>query len=153
MARGKFVGSPDPGVAVSRHRGSSWAGGRPLGGLAGGSGDGRRPYSYVAAGQLVAEGLAWLRRITTLQVSPSPSDSTAKSWSTPDGWPLPVGCVEYGTGNRHAAETTRQRLLPLGTEAGHGEIIAWAHEMRAWINLTAGDYHGVAAAARGRPSP
>jgi hypothetical protein len=33
-------------------------------------------------------------------------------------------------------------------EADHGEIIAWAHEMRAWINLTTGDYHGVIAAAR-----
>jgi hypothetical protein len=26
--------------------------------------------------------------------------------------------------------------------------VAWAHEMRAWINLTTGDYHGVVAAAR-----
>ena len=32
--------------------------------------------------------------------------------------------------------------------SGYGEIIAWAHEMRAWINLTTGDYHGVVAAAR-----
>ena len=61
---------------------------------------------------------------------------------------LLVGCVEYDTGNRHAAETTRQAALSLGTEADHGEIIAWAHEMRAWINLTSGDYNGVIAAAR-----
>jgi hypothetical protein len=39
--------------------------------------------------------------------------------------------------------------LSLGTEADHGEIIARAHEMCAWINLTTGDYHGVVAAARG----
>ena len=65
------------------------------------------------------------------------------------GWvALLVGCVEYDTGNRHAAETTRQAALSLGVEADHGEIIAWAHEMRAWINLTTGDYHGVVAAAR-----
>ncbi len=32
-------------------------------------------------------------------------------------------------------------------EADHGEIQAWAHEMRAWMNLTTGDYHGVVAAA------
>lgn len=61
---------------------------------------------------------------------------------------LLVGCVEYDTGNRHAAETTRQAALSLGIEADHGEIVAWAHEMRAWINLTTGDYHGVVAAAR-----
>jgi hypothetical protein len=57
-----------------------------------------------------------------------------------------VGCVEYDTGNRHAAETTRQAALSLGTEADHSEIVAWAHEMRAWINLTTGDYNGVVAA-------
>src|SRR5690242_15644535 len=51
-------------------------------------------------------------------------------------------------GNRHAAETTRQAAPSLGVEADHGEITAWAHEMRAWINLTTGDYHGVVAAAR-----
>ncbi len=66
---------------------------------------------------------------------------------------LLVGYAEYDTGNRHAAETTREAALPLGTGAGHGQIIAWAHEMRAWINRTTGDYHGVVAAARGRPSP
>jgi hypothetical protein len=38
--------------------------------------------------------------------------------------------------------------MSLGVEADHGEIIAWAHEMRAWINLTTGGYHGVVAAAR-----
>lgn len=38
--------------------------------------------------------------------------------------------------------------MSLGVEADHGEIVAWAHEMRAWINLTTGDYHGVIAAAR-----
>lgn len=65
------------------------------------------------------------------------------------GWvALLVGCVGYDSGNRQAAETTRQAALSLGTDADHGEIIAWAHEMRAWINLTSGDYHGVIAAAR-----
>lgn len=65
------------------------------------------------------------------------------------GWvALLVGCVEYDSGNRHAAETTRQAALSLGIEADHGEIIAWAHEMRAWINLTTGDYNGVIAATR-----
>ena len=65
------------------------------------------------------------------------------------GWvALLVGCVEYDTGNRHPAETTRQAALSLGVEADHGEIIAWAHEMRAWMTLTTGDYHGVVAAAR-----
>ena len=58
----------------------------------------------------------------------------------------PNGAVVATT--RQAAETTRQAALSLGTEADHGKIIAWAHEMRAWINLTRSDYHGVITAAR-----
>ena len=61
---------------------------------------------------------------------------------------LLIGCVEYDTGDRQTAETTRQAALSLGIEADHTEIQAWAHEMRAWMNLTTGDYHGVVAAAR-----
>ena len=33
-------------------------------------------------------------------------------------------------------------------EADHPEVKAWAHEIRAWIALTTGNYHGVVAAAR-----
>ncbi|MDG9714444.1 hypothetical protein [Streptomyces sp. DH10] len=51
-------------------------------------------------------------------------------------------------GARHAAESTRQAALSLATEADHAEIAGWAHEMRAWFALTAGDYRGVIAAAR-----
>src|ERR1700755_3004128 len=58
-----------------------------------------------------------------------------------------VACVEYDTGRRQQAETTRQAALSLGTEADHAEIKAGAHEIRAWIALTTGDYHGVIAAA------
>ncbi|MGV9238370.1 hypothetical protein [Streptomyces nigra] len=65
------------------------------------------------------------------------------------GWlALLVGCVEYDTGDRHAAESTRQAALSLATEAGHAEVAGWAHEMRAWFALTTGDYRGVIAAAR-----
>jgi tetratricopeptide (TPR) repeat protein len=40
------------------------------------------------------------------------------------------------------------QALSLGTDADRAEIMAWAHEIRAWINLTTGDYHGVIASAR-----
>jgi len=56
--------------------------------------------------------------------------------------------VEYDTGKRQVAETTRQGALSLGLETDHAEIQGWAHEIRAWMNLTSGDYHGVIAAAR-----
>jgi hypothetical protein len=102
----------------------------------------------MPADQLLVEGRAWLRRITALQ-GQRITLKQHREILVLAGWvALLVGCVEYDTGNRHAAETTRQAALSLGIEADHGEIIAWAHEMRAWINLTTGDYNGVIAAAR-----
>jgi len=65
------------------------------------------------------------------------------------GWlALLVGCVEYDLGQRSAAETTRRAALSLGTDAGNTDIAGWAHEMRAWVALTTGDYRSVIAAAR-----
>jgi len=105
-------------------------------------------YPYLPAEQLLTEGRAWLRRIAAMQ-GQRVTLKQHREILVQAGWvALLVGCVEYDTGNRQAAETTRQAALSLGTEADHGEIIAWAHEMRAWINLTSGDYHGVITAAR-----
>ena len=105
-------------------------------------------YAFMPADQLLVEGRAWLRRITALQGQRVTLRQHCEILVFAGWVALLVGCVEYDTGNRHAAETTRQAALSLGMEADHGEIIAWAHEMRAWINLTTGDYHGVIAAAR-----
>jgi hypothetical protein len=64
------------------------------------------------------------------------------------GWlALLVGCVEYDMGDRRSAEATRRAALSLGTEAEHGEVVAWAYEMGAWFALTQGDYRGVIAAS------
>ena len=105
-------------------------------------------YPFLPAGQLLAEGRAWLRRMNSLQ-GQRVTLKQHRDMLVQAGWvTLLVGCVEYDTGNRQAAETTRQAALSLGVEADHGDIIAWAHEMRAWINLTGGDYHGVVAAAQ-----
>lgn len=49
---------------------------------------------------------------------------------------------------RHDAETTRRAALSLGAETDNAEISGWAHEMRAWMALTTGDYHGVVSAAQ-----
>src|SRR5215472_6550342 len=105
-------------------------------------------YPFMPADQLLIEGRAWLRRITSLQ-GQRLTLRQHREILVLAGWvALLVGCVEYDMGQRHAAETTRQAALSLGTEADHAEIMAWAHEMRAWINLTTGDYNGVIAAAR-----
>lgn len=98
--------------------------------------------------QLLNEGRAWLRRVADFQ-GQRLTLSQHREILTQAGWiALLIACVEYDSGDRQAAETTRQAAMGLGTEADHGEIRAWAHEIRAWIDLTTGNYHGVVAAAR-----
>ena len=105
-------------------------------------------YPFMPADQLLIEGRAWLRRITSLQRQRL-TLKQHREILVLAGWvALLVGCVEYDMGDRHAAETTRQAAMSLAAEADHAEIMAWGHEMRAWINLASGDYNGVVAAAR-----
>jgi tetratricopeptide (TPR) repeat protein len=104
-------------------------------------------YPFMPSDQLLTEGRAWLRRITQFHgqrvtLSQHREILVLAGWIT-----LLIACVEYDTGNRQAAEATRQAALSLGTEADHPEIKAWAHEIRAWIALTSGNYHGVITAA------
>ncbi|MFE1036509.1 XRE family transcriptional regulator [Streptomyces sp. NPDC058807] len=104
-------------------------------------------YPFMASEQLLIEGRQWLRRVVELH-SKSLTLAQHREVLALSGWlALLVGCVEYDTGNRHAAESTRRAALSLATEAEHGEIAGWAHEMRAWFALTTGDYRGVIAAA------
>jgi hypothetical protein len=105
-------------------------------------------YPFMPADQLLIEGRAWLRRITQLQ-GQRLTLKQHREILVQAGWvALLLACVEYDTGNRQAADTTRQAALSLGIEADHSEISGWAHEIRAWMNLTSGDYHGVIAAAQ-----
>jgi hypothetical protein len=105
-------------------------------------------YPSMPSDQLLIEGRAWLRRMTTFRDGRL-TLAQHREILVQSGWiALLLGCVEHDTGDQHAAETTRQAPLSLGTEADHPEIQAWAHEIRAWIALTTGDYHGVVAAAR-----
>lgn len=60
------------------------------------------------------------------------------------GWlSLLLGCVHYDLGEREQAEAARQAAYQAGTQAGHGEIIAWSYELAAWFALTEGRYGDV----------
>lgn len=105
-------------------------------------------YPFMPSDQLLTEGKAWLRRISAYQ-GQRLTLSQHRDILALAGWiALLIACVEYDSGNRRAAETTRQAALSLGEEADHAEIKAWAHEISAWIALTNGNYHGVVSAAR-----
>ncbi|MFE4373290.1 XRE family transcriptional regulator [Streptomyces sp. NPDC056835] len=105
-------------------------------------------YPFMPSEQLLIEGRQWLRRVVELH-SKSLTLAQHREVLALSGWlALLVGCVEYDSGDRHAAESTRQAALSLATESDHAEVAGWAHEMRAWFALTTGDYRGVIAAAQ-----
>lgn len=105
-------------------------------------------YPYMPSEQLLVEGRQWLRRVVELH-SKSLTLAQHREVLALSGWlALLVGCVEYDTGDRHAAESTRRAALSIATEADHAEVGGWAHEMRAWFALTTGDYRGVIASAQ-----
>ncbi|MFF8414674.1 XRE family transcriptional regulator [Streptomyces zaomyceticus] len=104
-------------------------------------------YAYMPAEQLLIEGKAWLGRVANLQHQRLTLSQHREVIALAGQLALLVGCVEYDSGLSRAAEATRRAALDLGGEAGTPHVIGWAHEMRAWFALTAGDYRGVIAAA------
>ncbi len=105
-------------------------------------------YPFMPSDQLLAESRNWLRRLTALR-GQRLTLTQHREILVLAGWlALLIGCVEYDNGMRQQAETTRRAALSLGTETDNAEISAWAHEMRAWMALTTGDYRGVVVAAQ-----
>lgn len=105
-------------------------------------------YPFMPSQQLLIEGRQWLRRVVELH-SKSLTLAQHREVLALSGWlALLVGCVEYDSGDRHAAESTRRAALSIATESDQAEVAGWAHEMRAWFALTTGDYRGVIAAAQ-----
>jgi tetratricopeptide (TPR) repeat protein len=104
-------------------------------------------YPHVPAEQLLVEGRSWLRRITAMLDRQLMLGQHRELLSMAGWLAALVGCVEYDSTNRPAAEATRKAAWSLGEESGNAEIMAWAQEMRAWFALTRGDYRGVLNAA------
>src|SRR5258708_38099418 len=89
---------------------------------------------FMPADQLLTEGRAWLRRITQLQ-GQRLTLKQHREILVQAGWvALLLACVEYDTGNRQAADTTRQAALSLGIEADYSGNSGLAHEIRALMN-------------------
>ena len=74
--------------------------------------------------------------------------STEKSWSRPAG----SRCCSAASSTTPATGRPRRPPARLRCRSAPRpitqEIQAWAHEIRAWMALTTGDYHGVVAAAQ-----
>jgi transcriptional regulator with XRE-family HTH domain len=100
-------------------------------------------YATRPATDLRTEAHRWLREIARLLHRPT-GLRAHRELLTAAGWlALLVGCVEYDLGMSAGAEATRIAARRLGEEAGHPEIVGWAHEMSAWFALTQSRYRGV----------
>jgi hypothetical protein len=65
------------------------------------------------------------------------------------GWlAMLLGCCHYDLGQREEAEAARQAASRMARQAGHGELLGWAHEMTAWFALVEHCYGDVIEAAR-----
>lgn len=104
-------------------------------------------YPHLPPEQLLTEGRKWLNRITGILEHRMTLDQHREVLALTGVLAELVGCVEYDTGDRQRAETTRRAALSLGRESGDAEVIGWAWEMRAWFALTVGDLRGVVEAA------
>jgi hypothetical protein len=105
-------------------------------------------YASRDAVALIAESREWLTRITELLDRRLSFTQHRDILDAAGTLALLVGCLEYDTGQKAAAEATRKAALSLGAEAGNPNVIGWAHEMRAWFALTAGRYREVIEAAQ-----
>lgn len=104
-------------------------------------------YPFVPADQLLIESRTWLRRMMTL-LDGKVTLNQRREILAMAGWLAAlVGCVEYDSTYKSAAEATRKAAWSLGEESGSADVMAWSQEMRAWFALTRGDYREVLDAA------
>jgi tetratricopeptide (TPR) repeat protein len=104
-------------------------------------------YRYRPAEALRAEGRSWLGRLSGLLDQRLSYSQHGQVLSAAARLALLVGCVEYDSGEKVAAETTRRFALDLATELDHRDVMGWAYEMAAWFALTEGDYNHVITAS------
>ena len=65
------------------------------------------------------------------------------------GWAaLLLATLSHDLGDTDTAEQIRRTALKLGHDVGNESIIAWAHEIRAWISLTRQEWHHAIAASQ-----
>jgi hypothetical protein len=97
-------------------------------------------YSTAPALELRAEAHGWLKRVGSLLRQPI-GLAAHRELLVSAGWlALLTGCTEYDAGMGASAHATRLTAEQIGTEAGHPELVGWAHEMSAWFHLTGGRY-------------
>lgn len=96
---------------------------------------------------LHAQARTWLERLAALRDGRLTLAQHRDLLSLAGQVAILAGCLEYDMGHRTTAEATRRVVLSLGGESGNPDVIGWAHEMRAWFSLTAGNHRTAVDAA------
>jgi transcriptional regulator with XRE-family HTH domain len=104
-------------------------------------------YAHADAEALVDTGKRWLSIVTELLENRLTLSQHRDILRNAGMLALLVGCLQYDTGDRAAAEATRRMAMNLGVDSGDPSIVGWAHEMLAWFHLTTGNHRAVVPAA------
>jgi transcriptional regulator with XRE-family HTH domain len=105
-------------------------------------------YASRPGEEVLDEAQRWLAEIAALKDKPMRYQQLGEVYTLAGWLSLLVACLHYDHGDERAAEQARIGAIMLATEIGHSEILGWAHEIRAWMALTRGDYYGVLEAAK-----
>jgi tetratricopeptide (TPR) repeat protein len=105
-------------------------------------------YSTSDTRELITTSRDWLSKLNGLLEQRLTLSQHKEVLSDAGQLALLLGCLEYDMGDRNNAEATRRMALTLGNESGRADIVGWAHEMKAWFALTAGNYRAVINAAQ-----
>jgi transcriptional regulator with XRE-family HTH domain len=105
-------------------------------------------YASRPGAEVLDEAQRWLGEIASLKDKPMRYQQLGEVYTLAGWLSLLVACLQYDQGDERAAESARAGAVMLATEIGHGEILGWAQEIRAWMALTRGDYYGVLEAAK-----
>jgi transcriptional regulator with XRE-family HTH domain len=105
-------------------------------------------YASRPGPEVLDEAQRWLAEIAALKDKPMRYHQLGEVYALAGWLSLLVACLYYDQGDERAAEQARTGAIMLAKEIGHAEILGWAHEIRAWMALTRGDYYGVLEAAK-----
>jgi transcriptional regulator with XRE-family HTH domain len=104
-----------------------------------------RDYPVTDPGVLSARAREHLKYVTRL-IAGRTTASQHRDLIVVAGWlSALMACTLYDAGDRAGAETARRMTRQFGSDAGHGELIAWSYEIAAWYALVDRRYRDSAA--------
>jgi hypothetical protein len=105
-------------------------------------------YATVPGPIVLGEAQQWLREISGLTKKSMSLRQHQEIYDLGAWLSLLVACLHYDAGDERGADAARRAAVMLGAESGQTEVLGWGAEIKAWMALTQGNYHGVLSATK-----